>query len=102
MSFEDSHVVEDTQVVHGLKGVLGTASTSSKLKKLWVEAKKTAPHLSLKTFARKLLAAGDSLAGDWFAHKSGVLNETRSDKNKARVQLESTATKSSRRSLSKK
>ena len=97
MSFEDSHVIEDTNVVHGTRGEIGTASTSSKLKKLWVEAKKTASHLSLKAFARKLMASGDSLAGDWFAHKKGALNDTRSEKNLVRVQLERAATKSARR-----
>jgi hypothetical protein len=101
MGFEDSHVIEDSHIVHGTRGDVGKASTSSKLKKLWVDAKKAGAHLSLKAFARKLKAEGDSLAEDWFSHKLGALNETRSNKNQARVQLERSATKSSRSKLKK-
>jgi hypothetical protein len=53
--------------------------------------------VSLKQFARKLLAAGDSTAQEWFDRKKGLLNQDRSDKNKQRVSAEKQASKSASR-----
>lgn len=57
--------------------------------------------LSLKEFARRLVREDNEHAKDWFANKAGLLNEERSDKNKARVSLEKSATKLSKRSKKK-
>lgn len=65
-------------------------------------AKEGDGNMSLKQFARLLAKKGDQMAIDWFDNKAGACNESRSDKNKARVALERSATKSARRSKSKK
>lgn len=57
--------------------------------------------LSLKEFARRLIREGNELAKDWFANKSGVANDVRSDKNKARAFAERSATKLAKRSKKK-
>jgi hypothetical protein len=57
--------------------------------------------MSLKQFARMLAVNGDQTAIDWFANKLGACNEARSDKNKKRVELEKSSTKSARRSKKK-
>lgn len=54
--------------------------------------------LSLKEFARRLSNDGDKIAQDWFANKSGMANDSRSDKNKLRVGAEKTATRSAKKS----
>lgn len=67
---------------------------SAKLKKRW---KKEGKNLSLRHFARKLLKDGDKMASDWFDFKAGALNESRSEKNVTRINLESQATKAAKR-----
>lgn len=61
---------------HFLREGAGDKRNPSKM--VWV-AKEGAP--SLKKFARKLLATGDENAKDFFAHKKGSLNQTRSPAN---------------------
>ena len=65
--------------------------TNGRHRYFW-QPKKGIQRLSLKQFARK-----DDLGKDWFEYKSGTLNEDRSDKNKARVQLEKSASKAARK-----
>lgn len=73
---------------------VGTATAGESLKNRW---RKEGNGLSLKTFARKLVADGDQIAKDWFECKAGALNQERSDKNKARIETESVATKTAKR-----
>lgn len=96
---------------------VGTLSTAQQLKLKWHQAHfdrtefrtlpdgrhqhfwkpKKSNYPSLKQFARELASEGDALAKDWLDHKSGSLNEERSDKNKSRISLEKQATKSARK-----
>lgn len=78
---------------------VGTATAGEAIKHLW---HKEGQGLSLKTFARKLEAEGNQSAKDWFACKKGALNQSRSDKNRARVEVEKAATKSAKRKVAKK
>lgn len=73
-------------------GVVGTAG--QQLKARWHREGKG---MSLKQFARKLVASGDKVAQDWFDHKKGSLNQSRTDANKTRVAAEKAATKANRR-----
>lgn len=75
-----------------------TLSVSRRIKALHAKEKSK---LSLKQFARTLEKAGNKLAQDWFNNKRGMLNEQRSEKNRARVSLEKSATKLARRSKKK-
>lgn len=83
----------------GARGVVGVATAAKTIKKRWhqQEGKK----VSLKAFARKLADEGDQVAKDWLAHKSGSLNQKRSEKNVARVALEKSATKLAKKSKGK-
>jgi|SRR5580692_7981445 hypothetical protein len=108
------------EIQRGSRGeTVGTATVSDQIKLMWhlehfniedVNDKKNprkqcwAPKHhnipSLKKYARQLAASGDEkneVAKNWFANKGGKLNADRSDKNKARVATERTATKSSRK-----
>ena len=79
---------------------VGKPTAAQSLKQRW-QTTNAKENLSLKQYARQLLASNDAdgkaLASDWFDHKNGSLNETRNDKNKARIALERQATKSSRK-----
>ena len=77
-----------------VRGDLGEGTVGSRLKSRW---HKEGKGLSLKQFARKLVASGDKLAQDWFDSKRGLMNQSRTDKNKQRLLLEKQATKASRR-----
>jgi hypothetical protein len=54
--------------------------------------------LSLKEFARRLERAGNELAKDWFANKSGIANDARDKKSIDRIAAEKAATKSAKKS----
>lgn len=84
----------------GPKGELGVATAAKIIKKRW-HSEQTGKRLSLRAFARKLVAEGDQVAKDWFAHKAGSLNQARSEKNVARIQLEKSATKLAKKSKGK-
>lgn len=89
----------------GDRGVVGTASPSQTLKKLWHNAKKEGGanlRASLKTFAHRLLKEGNKTVEDWYACKRGDLNASRSDKNTQRIGLEAQATKAAKRKTGKK
>jgi hypothetical protein len=106
---------EPQEVVRGDRGNVGEATPSLTIKQLWHEATHVLEEVgdahnprkqewvrkagtpSLKRYARQLLASGDALAKDWFAHKHGAMNASRSDANKTRASLERQATKASRR-----
>lgn len=70
-------------------------SVSTSLKSRFVKEGKD---MSLKQFARMLATKGDEMALRWFDNKHGACNAYRSEKNRVRVSLEKTATKSARRS----
>ena len=72
---------------------MGDKSVSVLLKKRWAS---DGQGVGLKEYARKLAAGGDQMAIDWFAHKKGSLNQLVSDKNKARIALEKSASKLAR------
>ncbi len=104
----------------GSRGELGVATAGLTIKQLWHEKHfrrvdandrnnprkklwtpmRGAP--SLKEFARSLLKdeSHSQVAKDWLDHKHGSLNQERSEKNKARVALEKTATKQAKRKKS--
>ncbi len=86
-------------VTRGPRGEVGVATAAKTIKKMWHQqiGKKT----SLKAFASKLAASGDQVAKDWFAHKAGSLNQKRNEKNVARISLEKSATKLSKKSKGK-
>lgn len=75
-------------------GVVGTGTSGQQLKARW---HKEGKGLSLKQFARKLVAAGDKLAQDWFDHKKGILNQGRTDTKRAKIAAEKQASKAARR-----
>lgn len=77
---------------------IGTATAGKAIKHLWYKEGKG---LSLKAFARKLVAEDNQTAKDWFEHKEGALNLSRSDKNRARVDVEKAATKSAKKASKK-
>ena len=117
MSNDKEVELNETQkeIQRGDRGQVGTPTNSLTIKQRWHEATHILkevghtnnPHKqawvrkagtpSLKKFARQLLASGDQLAKDWFACKNGALNESRSEKNRARVAVEATASKQARR-----
>lgn len=102
----------------GQRGELGVATASLTIKQRWHEAHFTLKDVgdkhnprkrvwvrnhgapSLKRYARDLAKSGDANAKDWFAHKTGSLNENRSEKNRSRISLESQASKAARRKKS--
>ena len=73
------------------KNAVGKATVGQTLKNRW---RKEGKGLSLKQFARKLVASGDSVAQEWFDRKHGLMDLDRSDKNKARIMQEKQAAKS--------
>lgn len=74
------------------------AKSSSKIKLLW---KKTGKGLTLKQFARDLMATDDQLAKDWFANKAGeAIKAQKAERKKTKGPLNTIiaqATKSTRR-----
>lgn len=76
------------------RGVVGVGTAGQQLKARW---HKEGKGLSLKQYARKLVAAGDQVAQDWFEHKKGVLNQGRSDAAKKRIAEQKAASKTARR-----
>jgi len=80
----------NTQQQFGRGTTVGTATASQAIKALWHENGKK---LSLKRYARKLLADGNAVAQEWFSNKAGGTNAARSDQNKAKAQLASQASK---------
>lgn len=54
--------------------IVSPMTLGQKLKDRW---HKEGKGLSLKQFARKLLAAGDKVAEDWFNHKKGYFTNNR-------------------------
>lgn len=80
----------------GNRGELGTGSPGIRLKNLHAA---TGRGLTLKQFVRDQLKAGNPDAKQWFANKHGAANQKRSEENRKRVLLESTATKASRRKV---
>jgi hypothetical protein len=91
----DEKVVQEK--TRGDRGIVGVASTSDQIKKLWQAAQPI--RLSLKRFARQLLTDKEqsSIPKEWFANKSGAKNEERSEKNRARVLIEAQASRAARR-----
>ena len=99
----------------GPSGIVGTATAGKTIKQRWHEAThvlmdvgnrhnprkqawvKKAGAPSLKRFARQAAQAGDQAAKDWFDHKVGSMNASRSDSNRMRANLERQASKASRR-----
>lgn len=77
---------------------VGQGSAGDSVKRRW---QKEGKGTSLKAFARKLASDGDQLAKDWFDCKNGALNAERSDKNRARVEIESAATRAAHRKSKK-
>lgn len=73
---------------------VGQPSAGKEIKSRWQREGKGK---SLRQFARGLIAAGDKTAQDWFDQKKGALNEKRTDKNQARINLEKQASKSARK-----
>lgn len=67
-------------------------------KRIWVP--NPGPKVSLKRFARELLKAGDPVAKEWFANKTGAKNQKRTEKNVSRISLEKQASKAARRKKS--
>lgn len=102
----------------GDRGELGQATAGLTIKQMWHAAHFTRKDVgdkhnprkrvfvrnhgapSLKRFARELAKSGNQTAKDWFAHKTGSLNEERSEKNRTRISLEKQATKTAKRKKS--
>ena len=76
------------------RGVVGTGTAGQQLKSRW---HKEGKGLSLKQFARKLVAEGDKTAQDWFEHKKGILNQGRTDAKRSKIAAEKQASKAARR-----
>lgn len=77
----------------GASGLVGQSTAGDRIKRRHrVEGK----GLSLRSFAKNLVKAGDKDAADWLAAKSGAFNLSRSDKNKQLVSAINAATKMSR------
>ncbi len=103
------------EIPPGPRGELGVATAALTLKQQWHEANhvlmdvgdhanprkqewvRKAGSPSLKMFARQLLASGNQLAKDWFAHKAGSMNAKRSDVNLASASAAATASRAARR-----
>lgn len=107
MSNEENKTVETkTETARGNRGEVGKGTAGGRIKTLWHSECFTNKDLglvqiagtpSLKAFARAKAKEGNQDAKDWFDCKRGALNETRSEKNRARVALEAQATKASRK-----
>lgn len=83
-------VVEQVQEkARGDKGEVGKATAGLTIKQRWA---KEGRGLSLRGFARKL-GKEDPLVKEWFEHKGGSLNKTRSDANQGMAKLCASATK---------
>lgn len=110
---------ESKEVSRGDRGELGVATAALTIRQMWHEAHFTRKDIgdkhnprkrvwvpnpgqkvSLKKFARELLKSGNQVAKDWFAHKRGSLNASRSEKNQSRISLEKQATKAAKRKKS--
>lgn len=76
-------------------GHVGTPTAAEELKLRWRAQR--GKNESLKQFARALIAKKDQMAIDWMDHKNGSLNESRNEKNNARISLERQASKAARR-----
>lgn len=105
---------EKQEVARGDRGFVGTASAAQTLTQRWHQENhlhqdvgdkhnprkrrwvRKAGSPSLKQYARTLLKAGDALAKEWFANKTGAKNQKRTDKNVARISQEKTASKTAR------
>ena len=74
----------------GSNGQVGESSAGDRVK---ARHRKEGSGKSLKQFARDLVNKGDQDATDWFAAKAGALELSRSDKTKARITLEKSASK---------
>lgn len=98
--------------VRGPNGIVGQATASLQIKQLWKETQfsmegrkgvsvRKRGSMSLKRYARSLLAGSNKeqsvIAKTWLDNKLGSLNQTRSDKNIARVGSERVASKSARK-----
>lgn len=71
-----------------------TGTAGQQLKARW---HKEGNGLSLKQFARKLVAEGDGVAQTWFDCKKGLFNKSRTDSKKATISAQKQATKNARR-----
>ena len=69
-------------------------AVSVRLKKMW---KKSGKKVSLREFAKQLVSANDPVGQAWFDNKAGACNQSRSDANVARANLERQATKLNRK-----
>ena len=92
----DEKVVQE--VVRGDRGIVGVASTSDMLKQQWHAAGAIS---SLKRWAKTQAKNGNQTAEEWLKNKVAPKREERSDKNKARISLEKTASKAARKSKKK-
>lgn len=106
---------EPQEVPRGPNGVVGEATISLTMKRMWHEATHLlvevgdrhnprkqewvpkAGCISLKRFARQQVASGDAVAKAWFAAKAGKNNTKRSDVNIACAAAAGTASRSARR-----
>lgn len=95
-----------TESARGDRGEVGKGTAGTRIRSLWHSSCFTKKDLglvqiagtpSLKAFARAKAKEGNQDAKDWFDCKKGALNESRSEKNKARIALEAQATKASRK-----
>jgi len=106
--------------VPGPKGIVGTASPSTKLKRLWHESqfsrvdankanslkklwKPNRNAMSLREFVQTLLKdeTHGATASRWVASKLGEFNQERSDDSKKRIALQKSATKLAKKSKGK-
>jgi hypothetical protein len=99
----------------GERGEVGQATAGLTIKQRWHEAHFTRKDVgdkhnprkrvwvrnhgapSLKHYARDMAKSGDTVAKDWFAHKTGSLNTERTDANKTRISLEKQKTREAKR-----
>lgn len=106
---------EPQEIQRGPNGEVGQPTVSITLKQMWHEKHfrlEDAPDsknprkqvwvprggaVSLKQFARQLVASGDATAKDWFDHKAGVLNASRSETNIAAAHAAAAATHTEKR-----
>lgn len=117
MNQEVQQVVEVVkEKERGPSGEVGVATPALTMRQLWHQAffERIAGHggvrqwqprlgvevLSLKRFARALLAKGDQVAGTWFDNKAGRHNQARSEANIKAAREAAFATKTERRKKS--
>lgn len=77
-----------------IKLEVGKSSAGDRLKRRWSNG---SSGKSLKAFVRDLAASGDEDAKEWLFNKQGGLELGRSDKSKARIAIESQATRLARK-----